>query len=233
MSTSSTETSTEQTGDTGSGDTGDKPAPGVETGPKFTQADIDKAVQARVAAEQRRHEKALEDARADAGRSDTQRLEVERDRAVEASKAAQQKAAPRVAQALAQVAAITNGGRADRAAAIVRVADLDGVAKFDGDDWTVDEGKVAEAIGKVLDEYPEWKVDTTDAGKGDEAGKGEGGKPKPPTASGGDLNGNKGDATTLDEFARLNMGERQKLANEDPETYRRLADAEIDSKRRR
>lgn len=205
------------------------PKPGDETGPKFTQADIDRAVQTRLADVTRKHEKALEDARADVTRTDTQRLELERDRAVEQGKAAATKAGEKVANALAQVAAIAAGGRADRAAAIVRQADLDGVAKFDGDDFTIDESRLSDAIGKVLTEYPEWKGDAAPDDKDKDADKD---KPKPPAASGGDLNGGRTGELTLDEFKGMSMGERGKLAADEPDTYRKLADAEIDGNRK-
>lgn len=208
-----------------------KPKPGDETGPKFTQADIDRVVTERMAAEKRRHDRELEQAREDAGKSDTQRIEAERDRYKTQAEQAAQKAAPKVAQALAQVAAIAAGGRADRAAAIVRVADLDGVAKFDGDDFTIDESRLTEAIGKVLTEYPEWKGEAPkpdDEGKGDEGD----GKPKHSDSSGGDLNGGRSGELTLDTFKGMTMTERGKLASEKPDEYRRLADAEIDANRK-
>lgn len=223
------------TGNAGTGDTGTGTG-GTDTGRSFTQADLDRVVTERIAAEKRKHDRELEQARTDAGKSDTQRLEVERDRAVEQGKAASTKAAEKVANALAQVGAIAAGGRPDRAAAIVRQADLDGVAKFDGDDFTIDESRLTDAIGKVLTEYPEWKADAGDAGKGkgDDAGKGgdEAGKGKHGDASGGDLGGGRSGEVTLDAFKRMNMTERGKLAAEDPDAYRRLADAEIDGNSR-
>lgn len=210
------------------------PPPGTTAAGKTYSADeLEALIGQRVGELNRKHAAELEQARTDAGKSETQRLEAERDRAVEQSKAAAQKAAPRVASALAQVAAIALGGRPDRAAAIVRQADLDGVAKFDGDEWTVDEEKVKAALGKVLEEYPEWKADAAPVGDdpAKEPGKTPLPKPAAPPASGGDLGGGGSDAVTLDDFKRMSMTERGKLASEKPDEYRRLADAEIDSKK--
>jgi hypothetical protein len=219
----------EPAGDDGKGDDGEKPKPTPPAdGKTYTPAELSAAIEKRVGELTRKHEAALEQIKGDAGKSDAQRLEAERDRATEAAKAAQQKAAPRVAQALAQVAAIAAGGRADRAAAIVRQADLDGVAKFDGDDWTIDETKMGEAIGKVLTEYPEWKADE----KGDADKDKDKEKPER-KLSGGDLGGGGTGALSSDQFAKLDMAGRMKLKAEDPEQYRKLADAEIDARRTR
>lgn len=216
-----------QGGDTGSGD----------DGRTFRQADIDRIVSQRLADQKRAHDREVQQAREDAGKSDTQRIEAERDRAVTRADTAVAKAGPKVAQALAQVAAITAGGRGDRAAAIVRQADLEGVVEFDGDDWTVDTEKVTAAIDKVLGEYPEWKVDTgtggDQGGQGGTGGEGgQGGEQQRGTErhgqqSGGDLKGGSGDGTTLEAFQRMSMGERATLAAQDPEAYRRLSDSEI------
>lgn len=219
-------------GDNGGDGGGQQVPPGT-----YTRDDVTRIVEQRVGELTRRHEQALQQAREDAGKSDTARLEAERDRAVERAESAAKKAAPKVAQALAQVAAIAAGGRPDRAAAIVRQADLDGVAKFEGDDFTVDESRMSDAIAKVLDEYPEWKAEGSgDGGNGDD-GKGKGGdenggqQQRRESRSGGDLGGGGSGDVDLATFKRMSMGERGTLRASDPEAYRRLADAEIAERR--
>lgn len=221
-------------GDNGGGDGGGQQVPPGT----YTRDDVTRIVEQRVGELTRRHEQALQQAREDAGKSDTARLEAERDRAVERAENAAKKAAPKVAQALAQVAAIAAGGRPDRAAAIVRQADLDGVAKFEGDDFTVDESRMSDAIAKVLDEYPEWKAEGS--GDGGNGGNGDGGKggdenggqqQRRESRSGGDLGGGGSGDVDLATFKRMSMGERGTLRASDPEAYRRLADAEIAERR--
>lgn len=219
-------------GDGGSGDGGDgggsddgagDEGKGGDAGQSYTKADLERIINDRLGEATRKHQRELEQARQDATATETEKIELERDRAKDRATNAVAKAAPRVASALAQVAAIAAGGRPDRAAAIVRQADLDDVAAFDGDDWTVDDEKVKAAVGKVLDEYPEWKTDAgTSEDKGGDKGKREDSK------SGGDLGGGTGGGdVTLEQFKGMSMGARSELRQNDPEAYRKLADAEI------
>lgn len=134
----------------------------------FSQADLDRIIGERVAAEKAKHDKALADAQALAGKNETEKLTIERDQATQRAQEATQKAAERVAKTEAKVAALAAGANPDRVAAIVRNADLAAAVK-DGD---VDEAAVKAAVEKVLTEYPEWK-------------KAPGG----PSSSGGELNG--------------------------------------------
>lgn len=201
-------------------------------GKTYTADQLTQAIEARVGELTRKHQQELEQAKSDATKSDTQRLEAERDRANERAEAAAKKAAPKVAAALAQVAAIAAGGRPDRAEAIVKQADLDGVAKFDGDDFAVDTARLDEAIGKVLEAYPEWKAEAPkEEKKGGDQGQEQPGQQQR-QRSGTELGGGStGGEVSLDQFKRMGMAERSKLKAEDPETYRRLADAEIDARR--
>lgn len=153
---------------TGGGQSGGQQQPE----PKFSQADLDRIVGERIAAEKAKHDKALADAQALAGKNETEKLTIERDQATARAQEATQKAAERVAKTEAKVAAIAAGANPDRLAAIVRNADLSAAVK----DGEVDEAAVKAAIDKVLTEYPEWKA-----------------KPGGPTQSGGEMNGGGGD----------------------------------------
>jgi hypothetical protein len=146
--------------------------PPKDEGPKFTQADLDRVIGERLSAEQAKWQKKLDDAQALAGKSETDKLTIERDQATQRAQEATQKAAERVAKTEAKVAAIAAGARPDRLDAIIRTADLTGAVK-DGD---VDEAAVKAAVEKVLGDFEEWKA-----------------KPGGPTQSGGELNGGGGD----------------------------------------
>lgn len=166
---------------------------------KFSQADLDRIIGERVAAEKTKHEKALADAQALAGKNETEKLTIERDQATQRANEATQRAAERVAKTEAKVAAIAAGANPDRLAAIVRNADLAAAVK-DGD---VDENAIKAAVEKVLTEYPEWKKAT---GTG-------------PTSSGGELNGgNSGKPTftkkQLEEMPPEEMAKRIDEINE-------------------
>lgn len=136
----------------------------------LTQADLDRIIGERLAAERSRHEQALKDAQALAGKNETEKLTIERDQATQRAQEATAKAAERIARTEAKVAAIAAGANPDRVAAIVRNADLAAAVK-DGD---VDETAIKAAVEKVLTEYPEWKASA---------------QQQAPSASGGELNG--------------------------------------------
>lgn len=142
-----------------------------DDGAKFTQADLDRVLQSRLAEEQGKWQKKLDDAQALAGKNETEKLTIERDQANARAVEARDKAAEKVATTEAKVAAIAAGANPERVAAIVRNADLAGAVK-DGD---VDEAAIKAAVEKVLTEYPEWKA-----------------KPGGPSQSGGELNGGGG-----------------------------------------
>lgn len=160
--------------------------------PRFTQADLDRIVGERVAAERSKAQRQLEEAQALAGRNETEKLTIERDQAQQRAQEATVKAAERVARTEAKVAAIAAGANPKRVDAIVRNADLAKAVK----DGEVDEAAVAAAVAKVLEEYPEWKADAPGSGSGG------------PAASGGELNG--GGGSSKPTFTRQQLEEMPK-----------------------
>jgi hypothetical protein len=158
--------------DTPPADTPPADQPPKDDGPKFSQADLDRIIGERVAAEKTKHEKALADAQALAGKNETEKLTIERDQATQRAQEATQKAAERVAKTEAKVAAIAAGANPDRLGVIVKNTDLAEAVDADGN---VDEAKVKTLVEKTLADYPEWKA-----------------KPGGPTQSGGELNGGGG-----------------------------------------
>lgn len=158
----------QQASDQGGSSTGGGQGGGQGEGPKFTQADLDRIIGERVAAEQAKAKKAIEDAQALAGKNETEKLTIERDQAKQQATEAETKAAERIAKTEAKVAAIAAGANPERVAAIVRNADLSAAVK----DGEPDEAAIKAAVEKVLTEYPEWKA-----------------KPGGPAQSGGELNG--------------------------------------------
>ncbi|TFV91397.1 DUF4355 domain-containing protein [Blastococcus sp. CT_GayMR16] len=148
----------------------------TESEAKFTQADLDRVLQTRLAEEQGKWQKKLDDAAALAGKSETDKLTIERDQAKAAATETTQKAAQRIAQTEAKVAAISAGANPERVTAIVRNADLDSAVK----DGEVDEAAIKAAVEKVLTEYPEWKAtagSSVTASGGEMNGGGNNGKP--------------------------------------------------------
>lgn len=137
--------------------------------PEF-QSELNRVVTERLAKEQEKWQQKLETEKQrasldEAGKLQAQ-LEDERKAADEARQQVQA-AFQAAARTKAEVLAIAEGGRADRAAAIVAQADLTGAVNEDG---TVNEAVVKAAVVKVLGDYPEWK-----------------GQAPPPTRSGGEM----------------------------------------------
>lgn len=127
------------------------PAPGEK---KFDQAAVDQIIKDRLAVEKVKFDQQLEQLKADAGKTEIEKLTAERDRFKDQAENGGKTAAVGLAKAEAKVAALVAGGRDDRLAKIVAEADLTGAV---ADDGTVDEAKVKTAIEKVLTDMPEWK----------------------------------------------------------------------------
>ena len=158
----------------GAQDNGQQQTTGGGSEAKFSQADLDRIIGERLAAEKAKHDQALADAQALAGKNETEKLTIERDQAVQRATETQTKAAERVAKTEAKVAAIAAGANPQRVDAIVRNADLAKAVK----DGEVDEAAVKAAVDAVLKEYPEWKATATTTASGGEL-NGGGGKGKP------------------------------------------------------
>lgn len=176
-------------GDPAQQPTGDQPPPAPDlTGltvdalrghPSF-QTEINRVVQERLTREQQKWQERLDREKQIAGLDDAEKMkaaiEDEKKRTEEARKATSE-AHQLVAKTKAEVLAIAEGARADRAAAVVAHADLTGSVDDTGQ---VAEGVIRAAVVKALSEFPEWKTE---------------GQPDPQAAaqqqqsrSGGDLN---------------------------------------------
>jgi hypothetical protein len=179
--------------------------PKEEPKPQFTQADLDRVLQTRLAEEQGKWQKKLDDAAALAGKNETEKLTIERDQANARAQETAQKAAERVAKTEAKVAAIAAGANPQRVDAIVRNADLAGAIK----DGEVDEAAVKAAVGKVLGEYPEWKATATT------------------TASGGEMNGGGGSGKPTFTRAQLEKMPPEEMATRIEEINEAIADGRV------
>lgn len=171
-------------GETGAedGDTGEQGKTGEQDGDKvsMTQAELDALVQKRLGQAQKRWEKDQADAKAKAEMTEAERLKAEK-ADVEKAAAEQVTAANnRVIRAEAKAAALAAGVKPDRAAAFLRVADLDGIDV--DDDGTPDSDAIAKAVKAVLDDFPEFKGSPKAGASGGEHGDQP--KPKPTTLNG-------------------------------------------------
>lgn len=171
-------------------------APPADDEKKFGQADLDRLISERLAAEKKKHDQALADERAKAGKTAEEKAELERAQAERDSKEKITAAQTRAVQAEAKGIARDLGARPDRLAAILKQADLSKAATDDGD---VDEAAVKTAVEAVLKDYPEWKADKTTT-----------------TRSGGDLGGHGGDKPTFTrkEIEDMSSEERVKRIDE-------------------
>lgn len=154
--------------------TGGGQAGGQQQEPKFTQADLDRIIGERVAAEKAKHDQALKDAQALAGKNETERLQTQLEQANAKVADTTQKAAQRIARTEARGVARDLDVRPDRLDAVLKQADL---AAAIGEDGEVDEAKVKAAVEKVIADYPEWKKTTTTSQSGGELNGGGGNKP--------------------------------------------------------
>lgn len=150
-------------------------APSGDAGKTFTQADLDRIINDRLAKERKTFEQQIEEAKATAGKSDLEAAQIKLQQTEGKLTEVTQAAAQRIAKTEAKVAAVTAGAKTDRIAAVIAQADLTDAITDDGD---VDEAKVAAAIEKVLTDFPEWKAETIPGKSGGElSGGGPGGKP--------------------------------------------------------
>lgn len=134
---------------------------------KFTQADVDRIVSARVAREAAKQQKVAERAKLD----EAERLKAEKADADQAAKDAKTSADTRIIRADAKVAAAAAGVAKDQLGYVLRLADLTGITV--DEDGEPDAKAIGKAVDKVLADVPALK-----------------GTP-PAKKSGGDLNGTK------------------------------------------
>lgn len=188
--------------------------PGTTGTQMFTQDQLDAIIADRVSREQRKYEKQLEDERATAGKNETDKLTVERDRAVEERDRVRNESGGRIARSEAKVVAVAEGARSDRVDAVVGNTDLSAAVDDQGEPDSV---KIKEAVQKVLSDYPEWKANA---------------QSPPANRSGTDMNGGGGSSEpTLDDFRKMGMAARSELRERNPQLYRQLADKELDARR--
>lgn len=175
--------------------------------PQFTQADLDRVIGERLAAEQAKWQKKIDDAAALAGKSEAEKYQIERDQAKAEATETTQKAAQRIARTEAKGVARDLDARPDRLDAILKQADLSKAVKDDGE---VDEAAVKAAVEKVLADYPEWK-------------KTAGG----PSASGGELNGGGGGGKPTFTRKQLEDMPPQEMADRIDEINEAFADGRV------
>lgn len=122
---------------------------------KFTQADLDAKIEARLARERKEFTKQLEAERAKSGLSDVERLKKEAEEAKTAANTVLKSANGRVAMAKAEAIAATLGVREALIPKIVKLAADDLLeVKFD-DDGRPDANAIQAAIKAVIKDMPE------------------------------------------------------------------------------
>lgn len=152
--------------DDDSGDDEGQDDDGEGDGKKFTQADLDKAINERIARERKKHERAL--------RAAQRKTKTEGGRTGDDGEATK-KANARAVKAEARAAAIAAGVPKDRAARFVGLADLDDIESLLTDDGDVDEAAIEALVEDTLEEWPEFKP--TEKGKAGASGaEGHGGE---------------------------------------------------------
>lgn len=139
--------------------------PAGDAGKTFTQADLDRIINDRLAKAQTTFDQKLAEIQATAGKTELEAAQIKAQGLEEKLGTVTQASAQRIAATEAKLAAHLAGGKADRLQHIVAQADLTAAV---ADDGTVDEAKVAEAIGKVLEQFPEWKGATIPSSSGGE-----------------------------------------------------------------
>jgi hypothetical protein len=162
----------------------------------YSQAEVD----GQLRAARLKYQRQIEEEREKSGKNESERLTLERDRAVEDRDRTRSESGARIAATEAKVTAIAAGAKPERADAVARNADLTDAV---GEDGEVDTSKIKAAVDKVLSDFPEWKASTTPKSGGD-----IGGGPPEPTAA---------------EFAKMPYSERVALFQRDADLYRRLA----------
>lgn len=141
----------------------------TDAGKAFTQADLDRILNERLAKEREKFATQLEEAKATAGKSDLEAAQIKLQQTEAKLGTVTKTAAERIAKTEAKVAAVTAGAKSDRITAVIAQADLTDAVSEDGE---VDDAKVAAAIGKVLEAFPEWKGTTVAGKSGGELGGG-------------------------------------------------------------
>lgn len=170
--------------DQGGSSNSDKGASGDDQ-PKqvqMTQAELDALINKRIGAARASWEKEINNAAARAQETAEQKAQRERDEAIEAAKARDQRAENMLRQAQATIQAGILGVKPERINAALKLADLSGIEVKDD---VADEKAARAAIEAVLKDYPEFKAGGTEQSAGSSApggsdNGGNGGPPSPP-----------------------------------------------------
>lgn len=142
-------------------DSGDDDGDDDEPPKKFTQADLDAAIDKRLARERRKHERELEKAKgkADGKGKDAKGADSQAEERVT-------KAQSRVVRTEAKAAALAAGVDPKRVARFLRLVELDDPGEFLSDDDEPDEEAISAAVEEALEDVPEFKAKTGDDGEG-------------------------------------------------------------------
>lgn len=136
---------------------------------KFTQADLDSAIDKRLARERRKHERELEKAKGGKGKDG-------KDSKPDPNEERVTRAQGRVVKTEAKAAALAAGVDPKRVARFLRLVELDDPGEFLSDDDEPDEEAIAAAVEEALEDVPEFKAKSDDGdgkrGKGKSGGDG-------------------------------------------------------------
>lgn len=170
----------------------------------FTQGDLDRAIQSRLADQKKAHERELQEALDRAGKSelDAAQLDVEKYKRL-ADEAEQQARATILEERIIAMVADSEvkKERRDRLASMIDKSDL-------AEQSPTDQRKaIATQISGLLDEMPEWKASSVPGSAG--------GQTRPPSSE-----------VTLDAFRSMGAVERGDLLAKDPQAYRDLVQSE-------
>jgi hypothetical protein len=187
-----------------------EPAPATETaGKTFTQADLDRLINDRLQrAEQSWTEKQAEERRKLAAALGIEDPSAPLDpaKALEDERAGRTAEQQRADRAEVRALALAAGVKKDRVAAFARLVDVAGA--LEGVDRS-DEKAVTDALDKAvaaeLDATPEFKGATL------------------PSSSGGDRSGGGTQTVTLEQFKKMDIGDRQKLYQTNKGLYQQLS----------
>lgn len=136
--------------------------------PKLTQAQVDAIVEKRLGKAKKSWEKEQADAAEKAKMTEADKLKAEKAEAEQDAADKATAADARVIRSEAKVAAVAAGVRPDRAAAFLRVIDLDGIEI--GDDGEPDAAAIKAAIETTLKDFPEFKGTLKAGASGSEHG---------------------------------------------------------------
>jgi|SRR5690625_1519462 len=193
----------DNTGGTQEPDTGGDGGDGTQdNGKAFTQADIDRILQQRLARERKQWETQMEEERKKAQMSVEERLKAEKEEAEARAQEAHNTANQRLISAEAKVQAVALGVKPERVEYALRLADLSDVDM--DDDGNPDAAAIKAALDVVLNDLPELKGTTN------------------PGRSGSEFHGGGQDERNPWGKEHFNLTEQGRIMRADPERAKRL-----------